>query len=238
MKNNLTLDHSASIASRLVHQSVTRLSNSTISCLSYQLHEPYRDLYLDSLSGQLSCLYYTINFSIQEHYKPAIISSPPIKKSNEIQNMKNTQTITPEAVEQVQLFSKNPATAVRVWKDDYAVNEGKDQGDLLLWMSNADISKMEKVKVVGEIQLAPGNTLGSRHTIDTEYVDVYKPENFGQFVNVGTREKPAGYIMGYLLNVKKRTELKHPEHPWHELCVGLIQTAGQTDARTLQWSKD
>lgn len=130
------------------------------------------------------------------------------------------------------------ATAVRVWADDYAVGQGKDQGDLLLWMTDADISTMERVHAIGEFQLAPGTSQGSRHTINAEDVEVYKPKNFGQFVNVGTRDEPAGHIAGYVLKVLRRTELKHPEHPWHELPCGLIQTAGQTDARTLQWAKD
>lgn len=146
-----------------------------------------------------------------------------------------TQTID----RQVKESAKKAVQSKRVWRDDYLVGEGKDQGDLLMWISNADISTMEKVNATGEFQLAPGNTQGSRHTINLDHVDVYKPKNFGRFVNVSkVRGKPAGYIMGYTLVVNERTDLKHPEHPWHDLCKGTIQTAGQVDARTLEWAKD
>lgn len=156
----------------------------------------------------------------------------------------NTMTIETCPVDDVRLSAQNPATAIRVWPDNYArgdhnTGEGMDQGDLLLWMSDADISTMERVKIDGEFfQLAPGNTQGSRHIVRTSDVEVYKPANFGRFVNTGSRERPAGFIMGYVLNVLRRTELRHPEHPWHELPCGVIQTAGQSDARTLEWSKD
>lgn len=127
---------------------------------------------------------------------------------------------------------------MRVWRDDYAIGQGKDQGDLLLWVSDADISSMERVEASGDFKLVPGGTQGSRHVISAHDVEIYKPTNFGQFVNSGTRDKPAGYIAGYVLKVLKRTELKHPEHPWHELPCGVIQTAQQVDARTLQRVKD
>lgn len=149
-----------------------------------------------------------------------------------------TKQVETKQVETIQESAINAVSKVRVWKDDYAVGQGKDQGDLLLWMTDVDVSKMERVKATGLFQLAPGNTQGSRHTIDSAHVEIYKPSNFGQFIQKGTREQPAGHIMGYVLKVKSRTELMHPEHPWHELPCGLIQTAGQVDARTLKWSKD
>mgnify|MGYP001559017079 CR=1 FL=1 len=147
-------------------------------------------------------------------------------------------TIIEQGHEAVSESAINAVSKVRVWRDDYAIGQGKDQGDLLLWVSDADVSKMERVQATGDFQLAPGTTQGSRHTVDARDVEIYKPAGFGQLVNVGTRKRPAGHILGYVLKVLRRTELKHPEHPWHELSCGIIQTAGQVDARTLNWMED
>lgn len=152
----------------------------------------------------------------------------------------NMKTIEKEkTIETIKVAASQPATNIRVWRDGYEVGHGKDQGDLLMWVSDVDVSKLERVKANGSFQLAPGNTQGSRHTIDSSQCKIYKGPNFGKFINKGTREKPAGYIEGYIIVTDNALLVEHPEHPHHLLPGGCtIQTAGQSDARTLQWAKD
>lgn len=135
--------------------------------------------------------------------------------------------------------SLKAATDVRFWPDDIPVGSGGDQGDLLMWrIDPKELDGMEEVFCV--TQLAPGTSQGSRHTIgDPKCWRVFKPKNFGQFINTGGRSKPTGHIQGYALLCLDRDRITHPEHAPHSIGSGCaIQTAGQTDARTLQWAKD
>lgn len=130
-------------------------------------------------------------------------------------------------------------TDIRVWPDDIAVGCGGDQGDLLMWrITDAEFEAMEIVTDVPHtLQLAPGTSQGSRHTVCTDYVEVRKPKNFGMF-NGARGIKPKGHIIGYALRFKARSRISHPEHADHSIPAICIQTAGQVDSKTLAWVKD
>lgn len=146
---------------------------------------------------------------------------------------------TKQGYQEVIESSENALTEVREWPDDMPIGAGGDQGDLLMWRLPNDFDT-KGCKKVDATQLAPGATQGSRHTIECPNdVIVWQAPNHGQFVNTSkVRERPMGYIQGYVLEVKNRTMIAHPEHAWHSVPCGFIQTAGQVDARTLEWAKD
>ena len=141
-------------------------------------------------------------------------------------------------IETIKNSAKSAVSKERVWREGYTVGQGKDQGDLLMWVTDVDVSTFEEVN--GDfLQLAPGSTQGSRHTVSLQSCRAYKGPNFGEFINRGTRENPKGYIDGYVLVTIEECLIAHPEHPCHIIPPGyVIQTAGQVDARTLQWAKD
>jgi len=84
-----------------------------------------------------------------------------------------------------------------------------------------------KFKNEGEYQLAPGNTMGSRHCIEDKKAVTMKRDM--------TNNSP---VVGDLIVAKDRFTITHPEHAHHSLPAGTYLVAYQLDYATKERRMD
>lgn len=129
----------------------------------------------------------------------------------------NTKT----AIERVNEASVNPLGEIRVC-DNLKEGQAIRQGDLYLVYSPNE-SKGERLK---QTQLAPGNTQGSRHTVDSS-VAVYAHPKQNQVITTSNGK----FVQGPVIESSDRFSLLHPEHADHSLPAGRYTTRYQYDPR-------
>ena len=95
------------------------------------------------------------------------------------------------------------------------------QGDIYLLC-------VEKSHPVGEQtlnrQLAPGNSMGSRHCIEG---------NVNLYIGVKAPEWCKSNLVGPVIVARERFKLVHPEHAHFDMPAGYFQTIYQLDPRTM-----
>lgn len=99
------------------------------------------------------------------------------------------------------------------------------KGESTIKAGNGDTStvKIEDYQSKGEYQLAPGNTMGSRHTIaQRDHGHVEMKRNIAE-------QSP---LLGDILVAKERFTVEHPEHAHFELPAGEYIVAYQTNWKT------
>jgi len=122
-------------------------------------------------------------------------------------------------------YAANPLGDMRVI-DDFPVGYHVRQGDVYVF--RVDDFDKESFDFTSERQLAPGDTLGSRHTV-SDAVNVYKP-----VVANRVEQTEVGYMgVGPVIVSKDRWTLMHPEHADISICEGTYQIYYQIDPQTM-----
>ncbi len=71
-----------------------------------------------------------------------------------------------------------------------------------------------------------------------EWVEVFKPVNYGEVVIVSHEPKEVGYVVGYMTRSLERFPNDHPEHAHNSLPAGCYQWIQQLDTRTMKAVQD
>ena len=112
--------------------------------------------------------------------------------------------------------------------DSIQIGQYARQGDLYLLR----IDEVPKgLKTTPTRQLAPGSTMGSRHTVGSG-VTVY--ESAGQ-----VQRNELGYMLaGPVIESPEHITVEHPEHAHISLPPGIYQVCYQVDVRTMRRVED
>jgi hypothetical protein len=128
------------------------------------------------------------------------------------------------SLNEIKKFAENTESNTRVLPDDCPVGSGGRQGDVyLIRLASFNSGKS---KLTHDRQLAPGNTQGSRHTVD-ENVQVWIPKD-GLKDQVITTEFGL-CVMGPVVTAKERWTLSHPDHANFSAPAGDWQISYQVD---------
>jgi len=126
-------------------------------------------------------------------------------------------------------FAKDPLKETRVI-DSISIGQHVRQGDVYIQR----IASVNDWKTTENRQLAPGTTMGSRHTVDGSVVVLANPN--GAQVERITRNKAR--CLGPQLLSKDRFTIAHPEHADMSLPGGTYQCYFQVDSQSMKRVED
>jgi len=131
-----------------------------------------------------------------------------------------------EVLSDIQAYATSPLKESRVISD-IAVDQWVRQGDVYVMRIN-DFDK-SNYKIDLNRQLPPGNTPGSRHTVD-EYTKVYVSKNKNSDV---ITQKNGFTVLGPIVESDTRWTLSHPQHADFSLPAGTYQVSYQIDPQRM-----
>ena len=141
------------------------------------------------------------------------------------------QTVNQNALEVQEQFKKitefasNPLGEMRVL-DSVPVGKHIRQGDV--YVKRIESFNKEGYKLTQNRQLAPGSTMGSRHTV-SDAVNVYeKPDQ-----SAAKPKNEFGFsVAGPVIEADTRFTISHPEHASFSLPAGCYEVSYQVDTKT------
>lgn len=92
-------------------------------------------------------------------------------------------------------------------------------------------------RMLGTRQVAVGTTIGSRHVVEGDGVNVYEGKKLPSWVKVPEWCSEAD-LLGPVVVVDDTCTLTHPEHAHHRIPSGTYQTTYQADFATRQRVQD
>jgi len=136
---------------------------------------------------------------------------------------------TKQAIDKVLDFAKNPLGETRV-VDAMEIGEFVRQGDVYL----VKIEEAAAWKPTKNRQLAPGTTMGSRHTVDQSVTVLANPAG----ATVERLARNRARCLGCQIISKDRFTVGHPEHADMSLPEGTYQVMFQVDPASMQRVQD
>jgi len=136
---------------------------------------------------------------------------------------------TIDAIHAVIDHAKSPLKEARVI-DSIEVGQFVRQGDVYIQR----IAKADNWKATLNRQLAPGTTLGSRHTVDSSVTVLANPRG----ARVERLGNDRARCLGPQLISESRFTVSHPEHADMSLPGGCYQIMFQVDSQSMQRVKD
>ena len=122
-------------------------------------------------------------------------------------------------------FEKAPARHI----NKIALNEYVRQGDLYI---TAVESSHPHGREIQNRQLADGNTMGSRHIVESSECHIYTgTTQSNRWINLGPNDK---VLLAPFIKSDKEIHISHPQHSDFHLPAGCYQVTVQMDAATKQ----
>ena len=134
-----------------------------------------------------------------------------------------TKTMTAaQALERIQTAKPDPEVRVARRME---IGQAIHQGDVYLTRVADDHGHG---KVLGTRQVAVGTTIGSRHVVEGDGVEVFQGTAYPEGFKVPEGIEPSA-LLGPLVRAIKGLVLTHPEHAHHRLPAGCYQVTFPAD---------
>jgi len=137
--------------------------------------------------------------------------------------MTKTKQVNQISLSDIHQFAKEAKNDVRVI-DKIEVGQAVRQGDVYV-SKIADFDKKE-YEISNDFKLAPGNTPGSRHYVDTS-VKVWKRKNSNS--DLVAKNEVGCICYGPVIEAEKSFKVTHPEHADFYMPAGVYQISYQVD---------